>query len=176
MGMIAVKKSRKSPAIPSVMSKQRIRRVLSHPAFALTGAILFAAATMALLRGGMAAEARLAAADDPVKISDQALDNVFNRDVAEREICSALATGDTDLAQSFLGLAVDRGVVVNAALTESAKEAHEKAASLPSTAGRFVQGLWTGEPVDLASLAGTHSAISLCLAIFATVRARVCAI
>ena len=30
-----------------------------------------------------------------------------------------------------------------------------KADSVANTAGRFVQGLWTGEPVDLASLAGT---------------------
>ncbi len=137
------------------MGKKRFIGALRHPAFALAGAILFAAAAFALVRGGLAAEARLAAADDPVQISDQALDRVFNREVADREIRSALAAGDTDLAESFVELAADRSVAVDPVLADSAKQAREKAASLPSTAGRFVQGLWTGEPVDLASLAGT---------------------
>jgi hypothetical protein len=35
------------------------------------------------------------------------------------------------------------------------KEAQTSAASVTHTAGRFVQGLWTGEPTDVASLAGT---------------------
>jgi len=137
------------------MGKQRFIAVLRHPVFALAGAVLFAAAAFAFVRGSVAAEARLAAADEPVQISDQALDRVFNRDVAEREIRSALDAGDTDLAQSFVELATDRGVAVDPALLKSVRQARDKAASLPSTAGRFVQGLWTGEPVDLASLAGT---------------------
>jgi hypothetical protein len=137
------------------MAKGRFTGVLRHPAFALTCAVLFAVAAFALVAGGMAAGARLAAADDPVQITDQALDRIFNRDIAEREISSALATGDTDLAQSFLDLAADRGVAVDPALAGNVKQARDKAASLPNTAGHFVQGLWTGEPVDLASLAGT---------------------
>jgi hypothetical protein len=137
------------------MGKKRFIGVLRHPAFALAGAVLFAAAAFALVRVGAAAGARLAAADDPVRISDQALDRVFNGDVAEREIRSALVTGDTDLAQSFLDLAADRGVAVDPVLAAEVKQAREKAASVPNTVGRFVQGLWTGEPVDLASLAGT---------------------
>jgi hypothetical protein len=137
------------------MVKERFIGALRHPAFAFAGAILFAAAAFALLRGGVAAAARFAAADDPVLISDQALESVFDRDVAEREIHSALAAGDADLAQSFVDLAVDRSVAVDPALTDGVKQARERGASLPSTAGRFVRGLWTGEPVDLAGLAGT---------------------
>jgi hypothetical protein len=93
--------------------------------------------------------------DDPVKIIDQALDRVFNRDVAEREIRAALTAGDIDLAQSFVELAGDRGVTIDPAMAEQVKAAAAKHASVADTAGRFVRGLWTGEPADLASLAGT---------------------
>jgi hypothetical protein len=137
------------------MVKGRFTDIVCHPAFALAGAILFAAAAFAFVRSGIAAETRLASADDPVQISDQALDRVFNGDVATREIHAALATGDTDLAQSFLDLATDRGVAVDPALADDVKQARDKAASVTGTAGRFVKGLWTGEPTDLASLAGT---------------------
>jgi hypothetical protein len=137
------------------MAKQRFISAVHHPAFAIAGAIVFAAAAFAFVRGGAAAGTRLAAADDPVQISDQALDRVFNRDVAEREIRAALAADDIDLAQSFLDLAADRGVVIDPVLADDVKQARDKAASVTGSAGRFVKGLWTGEPTDLASLAGT---------------------
>ena len=80
----------------------------------------------------------------------------FQRDVAEREIQSALAAGDTDLAQSFVELAADRGVADRSGIRPiKVKAATVGDASLTNTAGRFVRGLWTGEPTDLASLAGT---------------------
>ena len=136
------------------MGRERFIAVLRHPAFAVFGAILFAIAAFAFIRGGMEARARLAV-DDPVQISDQALDRLFNRDVAEREIRVALATGDNDLAQSFVELAADRSVAIDPALADEVKQAQVKARSVAGTTGRFVQGLWTGEPVDGASLAGT---------------------
>jgi len=131
-------------------------RALRHPLFALGGAVLFAGAACALVRGGIDAQAHLAAvAADPVQISDRALGQAFNRDIAEREIRAALAAGDVDLAQSFVALAADRSVAVDPALAGEVKQAQTEAGSLRNTAGRFVQGLWTGEPVDAASLAGT---------------------
>jgi hypothetical protein len=136
------------------MNRDRIVHALRHPAFALVGAAIFALATLLFIHAGMAARDRLAE-DDPVKITDRALDRSFNQGVAEHEIQSALAAGDTDLAQSFLDLAVDRGVNVDASLADRVKQASATAASATNTAGRFVQGLWTGEPVDAASLAGT---------------------
>src|SRR6204780_5194039 len=136
------------------MGRNRFIAVLRHPAFAVLGAALFAGAAFAVIRSGMEARARLAV-DDPVQISDRALDRVFNRDVAEREIRAALAAGDTDLAQSFLDLAADRVVAIDPALADDVKRARDKAASVTGTAGRFVKGLWTGEPTDMASLAGT---------------------
>jgi hypothetical protein len=141
-------------AMIRALGPKRSTAVLRHPAFAVLGAVLFAGAAFAVIRGGMAAHARLAV-DDPVQISDQALDRLFNQDVAEREIRAALAAGDNDLAQSFVELAADRRVAIDPALASEAKLAQAKANSIAGTAGRFVQGLWTGEPVDGASLAGT---------------------
>lgn len=131
-----------------------IVHTLRHPAFAFLGAAIFALAALVAVRGGFETWQRLAE-DDPVKIADQALDRAFNQGVAEREIRSALAAGDTDLAQSFLELAANRGVSVDPELADKVKQAEAKTASVVYTAGRFVRGFWTGEPVDLPSLAGT---------------------
>jgi hypothetical protein len=136
------------------MGEKPLIRVLRHPGFALAGAALFAVAAGICIRG-IDARARLGAADDPVAITDRALADVFNRDAAEREIRSALAGGDIDLAQSFVALAADRGVAIDPALADKVKETSADQATMSNTAGRFVRGLWTGEPVDLASLAGT---------------------
>jgi hypothetical protein len=138
------------------MGQTRFIRALDHPASALLGAVLFALAAAIFARGVLEVRARVAAtASDPVKIADQALDHAFNADVAAREIRAALAVGDLDLAQSFVDLAVDRGVAIDPALADAVQRAQAQAVSVPGTAGRFVRGLWTGEPVDLASLAGT---------------------
>lgn len=137
------------------MDERGFMRLARHPAFALVCALVFALVAIAPVRGGMAARNQLALADDPVRISDQALDRSFNRDVAEREIGATLASGDVDLAQSFVALAADRGVAVDPALIAKVKDAGVKQSSIANTAERFVHGLWTGEPTDLASLAGT---------------------
>jgi len=136
------------------MSRKRFIAALRHPAFAVLGAILFAIAAFAVIRGGMEARAQLAV-DGPAQISDRALDRLFDRNVVEHEIRGALAAGDNDLAQSFVELAADRSVTIDSVLADEVKRAQAKASSVSSTAGRFVQGLWTGEPVDGASLAGT---------------------
>jgi hypothetical protein len=132
----------------------RLIRLAQHPLFAFVGVAAFAvAAIFAIHKGASAYET--ATADDPVAIADQALSRSFNRDVAEREIGAALAADDSDLAQSFVDLAADSGIAVDPALADSVQAAQVKDASVSHTAGRFVQGLWTGEPVDVASLAGT---------------------
>jgi hypothetical protein len=129
---------------------------LRHPLFALVVAASFAGAAAVMIRDGLAARAQFeATAADPVKIADQALDRTFNRDVAEREIRNALSADDVDLAQSFVALAADRSVPIDPALDNQVKDATAKHDSVTNTAGRFVRGLWTGEPNDLASLAGT---------------------
>ncbi len=130
-------------------------RQIRHPLVALLGAVIFGCAATAV--GPVAVDqARLfAAADDPVQVSDRALDRVFTQSVAEREVDTALAAGDLDLAQSFLDLAAERGVAIDPHLADRVKEARTKAASVTQTAGRFAHGLWTGEPTDIASFAGT---------------------
>ncbi len=132
----------------------KIVQAAQHPLCAFAGAAAFALAATFVLHGGVEAY-DAAADDDPVAITDRALAQSFNREVAEREIGAALAADDSDLAQSFVDLAADRGVAVDPALADRVKAAQVKDASLTHTAGRFVQGLWSGEPVDLASFAGT---------------------
>jgi hypothetical protein len=134
---------------------KRLFAIARHPMAALCVGVLCAMAAGFFIRGGLAAHDQQAAADDPVAISDRALARAFNRDVAEREIRSALAAGDVDLAQSFVALAADRNVAIDPALTDDVGKAGKEQSSVTSTAGRFVRGLWTGEPSDLASLAGT---------------------
>ncbi len=136
------------------MGQRFILNAVRHPAFALMGAALFGFAALAVVRAGTEAHVRTSE-DDPVKISGQALDGVFDRDVADREIRAALASGDADLARSFVELAADRNVAIDPALADQVKAASANASSMTHTAGRFVRGLWTGEPEDMASLAGT---------------------
>jgi hypothetical protein len=102
---------------------------------------------------GIAAGDWLAAADDPVALSDLAVAQRLDGPTAEREIEAALAAGDTELAESFLDLARERNVTVNPAL--AGRIGAEAAGASARGAGQFVRGLITGEPDDLASLAGT---------------------
>ena len=136
-------------------NRNRLTALGRHPTAAVALGALFAIAAAFFLRGGVAAHQRLAAADDPVAVTDQALAATFNRDVAEREIRNALAAGDVDLAQSFVALAAERDVPIDPVLPSQLKETEADQHTLANTTGRFVQGLWTGEPTDLASLAGT---------------------
>ena len=126
-----------------------------HPAVATALGALFAIAAAFFLSGGIAVHQRMAANDDPVAITDQALTASLNRDVAEREIRNALAAGDVDLAQSFVDLAAERNVAIDPALPGKVNETDADQHTFANAAGRFVHGLWTGEPTDLASLAGT---------------------
>jgi hypothetical protein len=128
---------------------------MRHPVFALLCAVALGCAALVAGRNAVDQTQRYAAGDDPVAISDLGLNRVFSQGVAEREIHAALTAGDFDLAQSFLDLAADRNVRIDPVLVDSVKHAQTDAATASHTAGRFVQGLWTGEPTDVASLAGT---------------------
>src|SRR5437588_3952231 len=76
---------------------------------------LAVAAAWTLPRGVEAADL-LAAQDDPSRLADLALKHSFDAATATREIESALAADDADLAQSFLDLARERGIPVDPAL------------------------------------------------------------
>lgn len=121
--------------------------------FVLVAGLLAAAGTS--VPRGIDSGKLLAAADDPARLSDLALDKVFNADVATREIAAALAADDIELAQSFVALSQDRGVMLDPALVAKVEAGATASAETARGIGHFARGLVTGEPDDLASLAGT---------------------
>ena len=118
-------------------------------------AMALGAAAPAIAPRALESQRLLAAADDPVALSDHAIARLLNSAVAEREINAALAANDADLAHSFLDLARDRNVAVNPALAEKVREASAEAASVSRSLGSFARGLVSGEPEDVSGLAGT---------------------
>jgi len=93
--------------------------------------------------------------DDPAELAERQLARAFDADVAVREIEAALRENDPDLAKSFVELAQAHNVPVSADLLARVETATATAASATAKAGSFTRGLITGEPDDLASLAGT---------------------
>jgi hypothetical protein len=121
------------------------------------GLVLAAAALLAVAAAytvPRAAEA-IAGLDDPAWIANHALDDKFDAAVAQREIENALAAHDADLAQSFVDLAVNRHVPLDPSLVDKVKNAAAEAATTRYKAKSFVRGFVTGEPDDMAALAGT---------------------
>jgi hypothetical protein len=117
------------------------------------------AACLALAAGvsmpnGVDAARTIAAADDPVRLSELALDKSFNGVVAAREIETALREGDVELARSFLDLAAERHVAVAPELTAKIETAERDAATASHKVGSFARGFITGKPEDVASAAG----------------------
>ena len=99
--------------------------------------------------------ARRFAADDPVKIATGRSIDVLSR--ASRNAKSARRSPPaTSISRKAFSIwRPSAASHVDPALADKVKKAQTDAASATHTAGRFVQGLWTGEPTDLASLAGT---------------------
>ena len=93
--------------------------------------------------------------DDPAQIADYALAQTFDTARATREVESALAAEDADLAKSFVDLAADRNVTLEPALIERVNAAVAEAGSTLHVAQSFARGLVTGEPQDAAGFAGT---------------------
>ncbi|HYS48540.1 MAG TPA: hypothetical protein VEM36_07190 [Xanthobacteraceae bacterium] len=120
----------------------------------LLAAGLALAAPWTLPRGIEAGRA-LAARDDPARIADLALEQSFDAAAAKREIEAALAADDPELAQSFVELAGQRGIDVDPDLAGKVEADNGAASSLGATAWRFARGFVTGNPQDIASLAGT---------------------
>jgi len=114
-------------------------------------ALLAAAAAYVVPRAGDA----LDALDDPSRVADHAMGDKFDATVVQREIEGALAANDADLAQSFADLAADRHVALDPSLVEKVKAATAEAATTRHKAQSFARGFITGEPDDMAALAGT---------------------
>ena len=121
----------------------------------LPAAVLFGVAAISLAPRGLDAAHLVAIEDDPVGLADYAVEKTLTPEVARREIESALAADDADLAASFLMLARERGIAVDPALAAKVEAAGAPSAQRIRTAKSFFHGLWTGAPDDLAGLAGT---------------------
>jgi hypothetical protein len=130
-----------------------LRRLSLWPVV-LAVALLAAVAAYVLPRG-MEARHLISIANDPVQIADRALSEKFNADVARREIDQALAANDADLARSFVDLANERHVALDAEQVKKVDAAVAEAGSAAHAAESFAQGLVTGEPHDGMGLAGT---------------------
>ncbi len=116
---------------------------------------LCAVAGLALLPRAIEAESLLVIQDDPVELADKQLARTFDAATATREIESALAAKDTDLARSFVELAQERNVALEPDLVARVEAARAAADTTSSKATAFARGFITGEPDDMVSLAGT---------------------
>jgi len=121
------------------------------------GAALVMAAFLAVSAAYLAprAAAAIAGLDDPARIANHALEDKFDADVAQREIEAALAARDADLAQSFVDLASNRHVPLDRSLVERVRTAVTEAATTRHKAESFARGFISGDPDDMAALAGT---------------------
>jgi hypothetical protein len=130
------------------VSKPRIARPLGL-------VVAFVLAGLLTVPAGFEAHTLLSLQDDPPALADHLLDLRFDAPAARREIEGALASDDAELAESFLALAHDRNVPVDADLARRVEDANALAATSARTAGSFARGFITGEPADMAGLAGT---------------------
>jgi hypothetical protein len=116
-------------------------------------AALGAGAYVTLPEAWRGMELALAAEEDPAKLADLRLKS-FDNNAAVREIDEALKAGDAELAQSFVALAVERGIELPKDLLARVGAATTAAAQTRTTLYNFAHGFITGEPNDLAGFAG----------------------
>ncbi|MFG1375460.1 hypothetical protein [Xanthobacter autotrophicus] len=95
----------------------------------------------------------VAARDDPAALADLGLAG-FTAEDARRSIAAALAEDDAALAASFLALADARGLPIPPELRAQVTDAAGALPEAMRSAKAFGLGFVTGEPRDLAGLAG----------------------
>ena len=140
-------------APPEVRERLALRHRRIAPALAAVA--LVAALAAFVVPRAIEAGTLFSIQDDPLKITDRALDRNFNAEVARRAIDEALAAKDSDLASSFVELAAERKVALDPAQTDKVKLAMAEDASASHAAKSFAMGLVTGEPSDMVGMAGT---------------------
>jgi ATP-dependent protease HslVU (ClpYQ) peptidase subunit len=103
------------------------------------------------------AGAILVAQDDPAALSELKLDVVLrqNERLIAQNIEAALASGDADLANSFIVLARERNIALPDDVLTRVGDAVKEENSTSHFAKRFATGLVTGSADDVASLSGT---------------------
>lgn len=95
----------------------------------------------------------IAARDDPAALADLGLKGFTGEDAA-RAISAALAEDDTALATSYLALADARHLAIPPELRKQVEAANGAGAQALHSAKAFGMGFLTGQPTDLAGLAG----------------------
>jgi hypothetical protein len=97
----------------------------------------------------------LAIENDPVAISERAVERALTADTARQEIEAALKADDIELALSFVELAQSRHVPLDPGLLDRVAQANSTSATAIRNASHFGWGLITGEPDNVAGFAGT---------------------
>jgi len=131
--------------------------VLLRIGLSLAGAVACAAVGTVIWPQVRHATNVFVAANDPVSLSDVQLNSVLRngRDGITPQIKAALASGDADLANSFVELATSRGMALPDELLTEVATAVAEESSAANLAKRFAIGLVTGAGEDAASLSGT---------------------
>jgi hypothetical protein len=124
---------------------------------ALTGMAMCAVACVLLWPHAREAGAILAAQDDPADLANLQLNSTLrnNPGIVADNIEGALASGDADLAASFVELAREKNVPLSEELSRLVSDAVTEEGSSSHFAKRFASGLVTGNADDVASLSGT---------------------
>ena len=124
---------------------------------AVAGLAVSAAVGAAIWPHARDAGALLSARDDPADLADLRVNSVLrnNPGLISDHIEAALATGDADLAASFVALAGEKNIALSAELTKRVDDARAEQSSTTHFAKGFATGLVTGNADDVASLSGT---------------------
>src|ERR1700744_2838028 len=124
---------------------------------ALAGVVASAAACTLLWPHARESAAVLTAQDDPAQLSDLQVNSALrnNQSLVSDQIEHALASGDSDLAASFVELAKEKNIPVSDELSARVRDAVTDAASASHFAKGFATGLVTGNADDVASMSGT---------------------
>jgi hypothetical protein len=123
----------------------------------MTGVAACAIACVVLWPHARQAGSVLAVQDDPAELADIEVNSALqnNRTLVAQNIEAALASGDADLASSFVALAHDKSIPVDDEVAQRVADAVAAGRSPAHFASRFATGLVTGTADDVASLSGT---------------------
>ncbi|SEC42293.1 hypothetical protein [Bradyrhizobium erythrophlei] len=125
--------------------------------FAVAGLAASAAVGAAIWPHARDAGTVLSARNDPAALADLRLNSVLRNNPAliSDNIEAALASGDADLATSFVALASEKNIALSDELTKRVDDARAEQSSTTHFAKGFATGLVTGNADDVASLSGT---------------------
>jgi len=125
---------------------------MKRVSLALGLVLAFAAAGMLVLPPGWRHWELVAAADDPVALSDLRLRDAFSAERLDAELTSTIAARDPELAESLIALATERGLTVS---PERQRELSAlKDGAVVQAVADFGQGFVAGDRESSAAFAG----------------------